>query len=530
MKIYKSTAYLLLIWAIIGFAACTDKYDDYNKSKTGATEEEMGRDGYILRSYLLTMQNWVVPTDVNACQFIECLMGGTFGGYLADSNDGFNNRNFSTYAPENHWIKVAFNDIIPKIITNHSYIKNATDDPIPIAVSDIIKVIAIQRITDIYGPIPYSRIGEDGKLNAPYDSQESIYKKMIEELDAAIITLTEHRTENFSSKADLVYRGNVENWIRLGNSIKLRMAIRMADVNPTLAQAKAEEAVNHEVGTMRSNTDNALMVVTNTNPFRKIMYEYNEGDSRVSADITSYMNGYNDPRRDKYFTKSTFTTSGITNGFHGFRSGIMIPGIAEIKQYANMNVATDSKILWMNAAESAFLKAEGALRGWNMGTPSISGSSVAEGFYKMGISLSFDQWGSAGANEYTEDATSIPQVYKDPLGTFSYIGTTSNITIKWDASASTEKNLERIITQKWIANFPLGIEAWSEFRRTGYPKLMKVERNNSGGKVDSDRMARRLPYPQEEYTENGTNVSIAVSQYLKGTDNMGTDIWWAKKK
>jgi hypothetical protein len=521
MNTYKSMASLLFVLTFASYA-CTDKYDEYNVIQSGATEEETDRDGYRLRSFMLTMQSWVIPTDANAAQFIECLLGGSFGGYLSDSNAGFNNRNFSTYVPEEHWIQVAFNDVIPKIITNNSNIKNATNDPVFIAVADVIKVAAISRITDVYGPIPYSKVGEEGKLAAPFDSQEDVYNKMFEELDKAIEALTIHRTENFTPKADRVYGGNVEKWVKLANSLKLRLALRISNVRPDLAKIKAEEAANHTIGPMTQNADNAFITVTNTNPFRVAMHEWNSGDSRISADITSYMNGYGDPRRDRYFTKSTFTDESVTNGFIGMRSGIMIPDVPGIKLYSNMKVNPDTKLLWMNAAEVAFLKAEGALRLWNMG-------GTAEELYNTAIALSFDQWGVSGAALYMADKTSKPQAYQDPLGSNSYSGTISDMTIKWDSSVDFEKNLERIITQKWIANFPLGIEAWSEFRRTGYPKLMQVARNNSGGTVDTERMARRLPFPQEEYLENAENVAIAVDQYLKGPDNMGTDVWWAKK-
>lgn len=298
--------------------------------------------------------------------------------------------------------------------------------------------------------------------------------------------------------------------------------MRIADVEPQLAKEKAEEAANHNIGTISSNSENAFMTLANTNPFHVVMYEYNGGDSRISADITSFMNGYNDPRREKYFTLSTFTGN-TTNGYIGLRSGIMIPEAGKAQSYSNMKVETGNKLLWMNAAEVSFLKAEGALRGWNMGGGS------AEEYYNAGISLSFEQWDASGAEQYREDEVSVPESYKDPLGSYSYFGTTSKITVKYDVEAEYEKNLERIITQKWIANFPLGIEAWSEFRRTGYPKLIPVMENKSGGTVSTERMARRLPYPQEEYTNNAQNVANAVSQYLKGPDNIGTDIWWAKK-
>ncbi len=514
---------------LIGLTACTDGYNGYNTNPYDTTKEEMQRDGYLLSSALTGMEGWVIPLDVNTNQFIECLLGGSFSGYISDSNSGFNGKNFACYNPEEHWIRVPFNDVIPAIFIRYAQVKQATDDPIPLAVSDIIKVTAMQRITDIYGPIPYSKIGSDGNITAPYDSQQAVYNKMFEELDNAIAVLTKNRTNDFSPKCDKVYSGNILHWIKYANSLKLRLAIRIANVDAATAQKKAEEAANNEIGTMTSNEDNAYMPVASTNPFRVIMFEYNNGDSRVSADITSYMNGYNDPRRPFYFTPSTFDDATI-NGYIGLRSGIQIPGGATIKQYSNMNVAKDSKVMWMNAAETSFLKAEGALRGWNMGTPSISASSAAEGFYKEGIKFSFDQWGASGANDYANDGTSTPALYKDPVNaSFSNEGSPATITIKWDASAGFETNLERIITQKWIANFPLGIEAWSEYRRTGYPKLMKVQINLSGGKVSSDRMARRLAYPELERTDNTTNYNNAVNSLLGGPDTMGTDVWWAKK-
>lgn len=522
MKIYKYTASLLVASLALVFSSCTDKYEEYNRSRTGATEEEMNRDEYLIRSYMLTLQENIIPVDANTNQFVECLLGGSYGGYLADSNDGFNNRNFATYIPEEAWKRVAFRDLLPKIMSNERYIKEKSDNPVLLHVATIIKVMGMHRITDIYGPIPYSQVGVDGKIQTPYDSQEEIYTLMFKQLDEAIDELTSRQTENFSSKADRIYKGNVLNWIKLANSLKLRLAMRIVNVDPTLAQTKAQEAVSHKIGIMSAISDNALLSLTTPNPFRTVIFDYNDGDSHISADIASFMNGYNDPRREKYFNESTFNLKSVKNGYLGIRSGISIPKTDDIKNYSKMNVTPTSKLMWMNAAEVAFLRAEGALRGWNMG-------GSAKELYNKGIELSFEQWGASGANQYMEDNTSVQEPYIDPLGFNSYSGTISSIKIKWDDSAGMETNLERIVTQKWIANFPLGIEAWSEYRRTGYPKLMKVVVNNSGGTVSTERMARRVAYPQQEYTDNRQNVNAAVSKYLNGPDNMGTDLWWAKK-
>lgn len=513
---------ILLSTFMVLWSSCTSNYESYNTNPYDATSEEMQRDDYLLSSALIGMEGWVIPLDVNTNQFVECLLGGSYGGYMSDSNSGFNGKNFACYNPEEHWLRVPFKDVIPAIFTRHTQVAKATTDVVPLAVSNILKVTALQRITDIYGPIPYSMIGTDGNITAPYDSQKAVYYKMFDELNNAIAVLTVNQNNNFSAKCDKVYSGNVVHWIKFANSLKLRMAIRLANVDAAMAQKEAEEAVNHSIGTMTSNDDNAYMTVSSINPYKVIMYDYNNGDSHVSADIISYMNGYNDPRRPLYFTRSTFDNSAV-NGYIGLRSGILIPGGNTIKQYSNMVVSSDSKVLWMNAAETAFLKAEGALRGWNMG-------ASAEKCYEEGVQLSFEQWGATGAEAYLADDTSTQTLYKDPVNpSFSYEGSPSTITIKWDNAASFETNLERIITQKWIANFPLGLEAWAEYRRTGYPRLMEVQVNLSGGKVSTQRMARRLPYPQLERTDNTANYNDAVNNLLGGADNMGTDVWWAKK-
>ena len=93
-----------------------------------------------------------------------------------------------------------------------------TDDPVILAVGEIIKVAAMHRVTDTYGPIPYSKIGQNGEINVPYDSQEDVYKKMFEELNAAIETLASNRTNNFSASADVIYGGNVEKWIKFAKT------------------------------------------------------------------------------------------------------------------------------------------------------------------------------------------------------------------------------------------------------------------------------------------------------------------------
>lgn len=101
----------------------------------------------------------------------------------------------------------------------------------------------------------------------------------------------------------------------------------------------------------------------------------------------------------------------------------------------------------------------------------------------------------------------------------------------WNEADDFEKKLEKIITQKWIAIFPNCMEAWSEYRRTGYPKLMPVVHNLSDGVVNSAEGARRLTYPADEYRDNTENLNAALSALAKESSNkkgdtMATRVWW----
>ena len=179
----------------------------------------------------------------------------------------------------------------------------------------------------------------------------------------------------------------------------------------------------------------------------------------------------------------------------------------------------------MYAAESWFLRAEGALLGWAMG-------DTPENLYNTGVKTSFEQWGCSSSYEGYIASTLTPRLaYTDPAGKHDQPNFGQAVSVKW---ADDGHELERIITQKWIANHMIGHEAWADFRRTGYPRMMMAV-NNLGaaggmwGSVDGDRGMRRLHYPQSEYDNNRENVLGGI-QLLGGPDEYSTDVWWAKKQ
>ena len=511
---------LLLAVVLLGLGACTGDFEDYNRNPNQVTEDQMEALNYKTGTKVRTLQGLVIPVEEHMYQFNESLAGGPFAGYIGATVDTWQTK-FETYNPSADWRKWPFANVITETYTPYKGIIFVTDDEVAVAFAKLLRVAIMQRVTDSYGPIPYSRIGADDALTSPYDSQQAVYERLFEELDGALTVLRNHSAETIKATSDKVYAGDLSKWVRFANSLKLRMAMRISYAAPDEAERIVKEALSGENGgVIESNADNA-QIPTQNNPFRVVMYDYNGGDSRVSADITSYMNGYKDPRRAKYFTLSTFT-GGIRNGYIGLRSGISIP--SESLLYSNMVVDYTTPLMWMNAAEVAFLKAEASLRGW------YGATGDAERWYEEGVRLSFEQWGLSGDYDaYIGDGVSLPESYEDPLGKESNTSEVSTVTVKWDTRGDFETNLEQIITQKWLAIYPEGFEAWCEFRRTGYPRLMPATNNRSGGIIPEGGYANRMPYPVEEYQENNEHINEAVS-LLGGPDNMATRLWWDCKE
>ncbi len=500
--------------------SCTDRFEKLNTNPNQVTSEQMEAKNYRTGTKVLALQSLVVPVEEHQYQFIESLSGGPFGGYIGSTVDTWQTR-FETFNPSIDWRKTTFSDIITEFYAPYRGIMGGTEDEVARAFASLYRVAVMQRLTDNYGPIPYSDILRTEKITVRYDPQETVYDELFEELDGAIAAFAGNISLPASGWGtyDRVYSGDIAKWLRYANSLKLRMAMRVSYAAPELAREKAEEAIAG--GVILTNEDNAYMTPSE-NRMTLIYNSWN--DHRVGADILCYMTGYNDPRLDRMFLKST----GSNPRFVGIRIGSTVAKKSEaIEAYSNLIVESDSPILWMNAAEVSFLLAEYHLR--------LAGDKAkAREYYENGIRLSFAERGATGAEAYIADATSTPAQYIDPLGKYSATAKTSECRIAWDEKGDEETNLEQIITQKWIAIFPLGNEAWAEYRRTGYPKLLPAPQNLGPDDVDLDRHARRLTYPVDEYSGNGTNLNEAISALNAESsdgngDSFNTRVWWDRK-
>lgn len=523
---------------LFGTTACTSNFEDYNKNPHEPDTEDMGADLYLVKALVLNLQDLMMPEQENFAQYVDCLMAGNLGGYVADSNfgSGWSGR-YATFNPSEEWQAIPFNDFYKKFYPTYFNLTSQSQEELYLSLAELYRIAVMLRVTDTYGPIPYSKVGVANAIKSPYDSQKDIYTKMFQDLNKVIEVLGKYASQNFSTGADKIYEGNTAAWVKFANSLKLRMAMRTCYVSGFTVDGKTSQQLAEEAvagGVMTTAADGAYRKVADHNPWQRFMVMWN--DARIAADLTCYMNAFNDPRRDAYYGKNTFgevsgdNYTGDRRLYVGLRRGIRQGEFNSWSHgYSTMKVAENTDIVVFRASEVAFLRAEGALRGWNMG-------GDAKSLYEEGIRISFEENGiSEGLNAYLANKSKVSN-YVDPLKgqndqKYDYSAPlNTNVTVAWQ-DGDFEQSLERIITQKWIANFPNGMEAWSEYRRTGYPKLMPMAANESKGVVDEQEGARRMAYPVNEYRENKEYVEAAAATLgeesnTKKGDTMATHVWW----
>ena len=525
-NIFKGLAVAVCFSALL--TSCTKNYEYFNTNQHEATQEQMDRDGLKTGSFFAQMLRtvYVYGDGVNLdsdYQIAYNLLADSYAGYLAPTGSWNNGVHTGSYFMTESWRRAMFSYSYTKGVSAYvQLVQAAAEQEHILALADIVKVAILHRVTDYYGPIPYSMIGAD--MNVAYDSQEDIYNAFFEELGSAIDVLNDFKNANPGSALladyDVVYGGDVAKWIRFANSLRLRLAMRVVYADPVLAKVQAEKSVADMTGVIVAAADGAKINKSYeiyTHPVTTIN-GFNGGETQMGASMDSYLNGYADPRLPKYFKEAG------KGGYHGVRNGIHST-TWDAYRNATGNVSApnteNTELVWLAASEVAFLRAEGALRGWNMG-------GDAKTFYEQGVRLSFEETGAGNADSYLANSTATPAAFVDATNNGGNAAAKSSITIAWDAAADTETNLERIITQKWIAMYPNGCEAWAEYRRTGYPALFPVMNNDSEGAVGSDLQIRRVPYPHDEYSTNASGVASGVAK-LGGADNVGTKLWWDKK-
>lgn len=505
---------------IFNLASCTDDFEKINTNPNGITEESLTQmNNNVGNEFQPMFLNVFNVTPAWNYQLQQGLIGDVYSGYMTPPTPFAGNVNNMTYSLVDGWNEFPWSDAYGSVMPQALNIKNAVefaDDPSGdkfVYLANIIKVTAMHRVSDIYGPIRYTMFN-DFATTGVYDSQETAYEAFFNELGMAIDGLEAFEDETQFTPFDMSnLAGNIALWRQYANSLRLRLAIRIVKINPTLAQAQGELSLSSNAGLM----ENSDMVINTGFPHPISVISGSWGDIRMGAEMESILTGYNDGRMETYFNPSADAT--LTGDYKGIRMGIDIVAKTQYVDHASIgSVIDDQTLTWMTAAEVNFLKAEAALRNW-------TGAGDVQTNYEAGVTASFTQHGVGGVTDYLADNTSTPADFVDALFAVNNIAYGSDVKIAYNPSGTNEEQLEQIITQKWIAMFPDGQEAWSEFRRTGYPRIFPVVVNNSGGTIDTNTQIRRINFVANELNTNGTNVDTAVG-YLSGPDNGGTRLWW----
>lgn len=541
-----------LFAAVFAFLAVTScNYEEINTNYFEMTEEEGVMDGIAVGGLVIAMEKSVFPTGtqaddtgpVNQYQNAYNLSADAWTGYFGINNtwEGGNcHLNYVIYDP---WVVATFSNSYTKLLDPWKKLTafaSENDSPEIAALAQILKISGWHKVLESFGPIPYTAAGK-ATIDVPFDSEETVYTEMFKDLAKAIDELTPKAISGVKvmPNYDLVYKGDSRKWVKYANSLMLRLAMRLRTIKPELAKEYAKLAVDHSIGVMTEAGDAAGAGpgagTALRNPIFWIADNYN--DARVGTSILAYLMGYADPRLSAYCEPANSQCTVAATAFDGKAYQAVPLGHLHTRSdgksteydsyyyYSKPNIKGDTPLYWMRASEVYFLRAEAALY-WG----AEYGNGEAEALYKQGVETSFQENGVTSSADAYMTSGKKPAANKVTSNKFGFdFSAPSQATAEFGGSQ--EQKLEKIMIQKYIALYPNGQEAWTEFRRTGYPKLNPIiPGGNHNSSINETRGMRRMAYP---VSFNGTGQSQAIYQdavsKLGGPDRAETDLWWAKK-
>ncbi len=360
------------------------------------------------------------------------------------------------------------------------------------AVGRIMKSYTFSVMTEAMGNLPYTdALKGDSVLQPAYDSQQAIYTALFADLKTASDQIDTDPTAIGFASGDLVYGGDMAEWRKLANSLRLRLAIHIQKADPTKAAAEAAAAV--AAGVFTSNDDNAgisyLSGGPNQNPIYTNRYVAGRDDYGMSKTLVDSLASWNDPRLAVYAQPNKYGAyRGLPNGLND-GEGASLDSISRIGAYWREEPAAD--MYFITYAEVLLLRAEAAARGW------ISGDPAA--LYAAAIRASMEQHGVSDAD--------ITTYLADPR--VAYAGGAAGLT--------------QIVYQLWVTLYQNGMEAWTQWRRTQVPTLVPGPRAIRNAGV-ANGIPERMPYDDQENVLNKANVEAAVSAQGFAASN---DLWKA---
>jgi hypothetical protein len=470
----------LTIISLMTSCQSDEQYEEKNRDPKNPTQVSSD---FLFNSATKSLFDQMTSTNVNTNIFRMLGQHWTETTYVDEANYDFNTRNI----PQNHWSEM-YRDVLADLASAKT--NNDADLTISAATKktrnaqiEILAVYTWAQMVETFGNIPYSQALNAGTYVLPvYDDAATIYGDLLTRLTAAIPNLTD---SGFGA-ADNIYAGNTANWKKFGNSLLLRMGVRVADV-PALA-AKSTAAIQSAVsgGVFTSNADNAALAYSNatpnTNPVWVDLVQSGRSDFVVTNTIVDKMNALADPRRPFYFDEN-LGTGVYVGGPYGDNNSFSAYTHVSARIIDPTNPAS-----LMDYSEVCFYLADAAER-------SISGTpATAASFYNKGITASFDYWGAPNVAAYL-----------------------LNPAVNYATASGTWK--VKIGTQLWLAMYNRGYEAWTAWRTYDFPGFNLPA-------VSEDPVPTRYTYPINEQNLNKTNYTTAATAI--GGDKQTTKVFWDK--
>jgi hypothetical protein len=355
----------------------------------------------------------------------------------------------------------------------------------------LLKAYTFQLATDAFGDIPLSEALKGNEFASPhYEPQKVVYDSVFAYIDRGLALVNTANAASPGSQ-DLIFRGNMAQWRAFGNTLKLRAFLRLSEVDPTRAQAGV--AALYSSGAVFLTEDASITYLStggNENPFYNEMLGLGRTQNPVAS--ATAVNAYkrnNDPRAFRFYdlVGTADTIANIRQGSYASNANKQVsPPSALVGARGSNSASATAPVKLISASESYFLQAEAVARGWATGDLST--------LFTTGIRRSFDALGIGSS------ATTYIQTAPDA-----------------QLPGTTEGNIKAIITQKYYAmNGFQGFEAWTEWRRTGYPDFIQT---SAASTLGAGRMPLRFLYPNSEVT---TNLNYP------GTIPIYEPVWWDK--
>ncbi len=513
---------IIALICLIMLGSCTKDFVKTNQDPNQISDELLKQDFNLVGSPFSGM-----IFNLNGHQIEEDLCYDSWMGYMNTGTDFVGNVNNTTYYIRwnVYWDRVYGSVMSP----GKQVIQLAKDNKLPLFATwaKLIEILATSKLTAIHGPIIYSNYGSTAN-SILYDKESDLYNLYFKQLDTIQADFGANKTYVGFAKFDpTAYKGSIPEWMKVVNSLRLRLAMRLSKVDPTTAKTQGEKALADPAGLITTNADNFTnSLLGNIMPVAQICYQWD--DTRMGGVMESFMVGLNDGRISKYFAPvvdPSLAADHPATLYKGIRNGAYIRAKADHIPFSKVSNDFNSVTTRRDftAAEVSFLKAEAGLRGW-------AGAGDPQTNYEDGVRLSFADWGAPGVDAYLADNTSTPLNYTDPVDDRNNFISRSTITVAWNDADNNELKLEKIITQKYLAAFTQTLEAWVDFRRTGYPKIPHVAKNDSSpdwGVIPADQWIKRMPFVNSERTGNTAAVADAVSKMGAGAkDDIATRLWW----